>query len=146
MACFLVPTVEAIAVTAAVVALKKKENAKLSAEGVDVPGAKSIADEKGGIPWSRRLSWLAYLLWGGAFLLAFEHLWHGEVVPWFPFLTAAANPADTAEMLGEMSTVGVSMAILVTAVWAIAQAVAQSIYQRPAKPVKKVTVASKAGG
>ena len=145
MACFLVPTVEAIAVTAAVVALKKKENAKLSAEGVSVPGAKAIAENNGGLPWSRRLSWLAYLLWGGAFLLAFEHLWHGEVVPWFPFLTAAADPADAAEMLHEMSTVGVSMAILVTGVWAIVQGVAQAIYSRPSPlEAKKVSV-TKAG-
>jgi ABC-type uncharacterized transport system permease subunit len=49
--------------------------------------------------------------------LAYEHLWHGEVVPWFPFLTAASNPDDAATMLHEMSTVGVSMALLVTIVW-----------------------------
>lgn len=145
MACFIVPTVEAIAVTAAVVALKKKENAKLSAEGVNVPGAKAVADDNGGLSWSRRLSWLAYLLWGGAFLLAFEHMWHGEVVPWFPFLTAAADPADTAEMLHEMSTVGVSMAVLVTGVWAILQGVAQAIYQRPAKSEARKVSVTKAG-
>jgi len=58
------------------------------------------------------------MLWGGSGLLAFEHVWHGEVVPWFPFLTAASDPADAAEMLHEMSTVGVGMALLVTGVWA----------------------------
>ena len=57
---------------------------------------------------------LAYLLWGGAFLLCYEHIWHGEVVPWFPFLTAASDPASAAEMLHEMATVGVAMAALVT--------------------------------
>ena len=57
------------------------------------------------------------LLWGGSALLAFEHVWHGEVVPWFPFLTAAADPADAAEMLHEMATVGVFMAVLVTLAW-----------------------------
>ena len=51
-------------------------------------------------------------------MLAFEHIWHGEVVPYFPFLTAMYNPQDTAEMLSEMSTVGVSMAALITLVWA----------------------------
>lgn len=146
MACFIVPTVEAIAVTAAVAALKKRENAKLAAPATNVSGSKSLSDETNGLSWSRRLSWLAYLLWGGAFLLAFEHVWHGEVVPWFPFLTAALDPADTAEMLHEMATVGVSMAVLVTGVWAILQGVAQAIYQRPAKPAKKVTISSKAGG
>jgi hypothetical protein len=48
--------------------------------------------------------------------LAFEHVWHGEVTPWFPFLTAVSNPADAAEMLHEMAS-AVSMAVLVTFVW-----------------------------
>ncbi len=43
------------------------------------------------IALSRKLMWLANLLWGGALLLAYEHVWHGEVVPWFPFLTAASD-------------------------------------------------------
>ena len=58
------------------------------------------------------------MLWGGAILLAFEHVWHGEVTPWFPFLTAMNDPTDTAEMLHEMATVGVLMAVIITAVWA----------------------------
>ena len=59
------------------------------------------------------------MLWGGSVLLAFEHLWHGEIVPWFPFLTAAGDPESTAEMLREMATAGVSMALLITVVWGI---------------------------
>lgn len=51
--------------------------------------------------------------------LVFEHVWHGEIVPWFPFLTAASNPKDASIMLHEMSTVGVTMAALVTAVWGV---------------------------
>ena len=58
------------------------------------------------------------MLWGGSALLAFEHIWHGEVTPWFPFLTAAGNPEDAMAMLHEMATTGVAMAVLVTAVWA----------------------------
>ena len=61
---------------------------------------KEVAVE-GKIPFSRKLKWLKNMLWGGAALLAYEHVWHGEVVPWFPFLTAAANPEDTAVMLRE---------------------------------------------
>ena len=57
------------------------------------------------------------MLWGGSALLAFEHVWHGEVVPFFPFLTAAKDPEAFSEMLHEMSTVGVSMAVVVTLVW-----------------------------
>ena len=57
------------------------------------------------------------MLWGGVVLLAFEHVWHGEVVPWFPFLTAMNDPADTSEMLHEMATIGVTMAVLITVTW-----------------------------
>ena len=68
-------------------------------------------------PFSKKLGWLNKLLWGGSALLAFEHVWHGEVVPFFPFLTAAADPEEASVMLHEMATVGVSMAALVTLVW-----------------------------
>jgi hypothetical protein len=74
---------------------------------------------KTGLTWSRRLSWLNRLLWGGTILLALEHVWHGEIVAWPPFLTAMRSPGDIAPMLHEMATVGVAMAIAVTAVWAI---------------------------
>ena len=100
MACFLVPTAEAI-VTGVVSKVEKKNEV--------------VAEGK--IPFSRKLKWLKNMLWGGAALLAYEHVWHGEVVPWFPFLTAAANPEDAAVMLHEMATVGVTMALLVTAAW-----------------------------
>ena len=59
------------------------------------------------------------MLWGGSGLLAFEHLWHGEISPFFPFLTAASDPTDRAEMLHEMATSGSAMAVTVTAVWAV---------------------------
>ena len=111
MACFLVPTAEAVVVTA----LTAKKPADEAVEATA---------QSDGISWSRKIGWLKNMLWGGALLLLLEHLWHGEVVPWPPFLTAMANPADTAEMLHEMATVGVGMAVLVTAVWAIMVAVA----------------------
>ena len=72
------------------------------------------------------------MLWGGSALLAFEHVWHGEVTPWFPFLTNAANPADRAEMFAEMATSGVGMAVLVTAVWMVAVAALSYIEKLPA--------------
>ncbi len=71
------------------------------------------------------------MLWGGSALLAFEHIWHGEVTPWFPFLTAASNPADAMEMLFEMSTSGVAMAALVTAVWVGMVLAANNIEKAP---------------
>ena len=113
MACFLVPAAEAIVTT--VVSRVMEKNEKKPAE-VRVH-LDETPEKASRIPFSRKLKWLNNLLWGGSALLAFEHVWHGEVVPWFPFLTAASDPADAAEMLHEMSTVGVSMAILVTLVW-----------------------------
>lgn len=133
MACFLVGAAEAIVVTVASKAIRASESKKELA--VRSKGGEKAVDalrEKQGIPWSRKLMWLAYLLWGGAFLLAYEHVWHGEVVPWFPFLTAMNDPGDTAEMLHEMSTVGVTMAVIVTVVWALICVAADLILKRRA--------------
>ena len=129
MACFLVGAAEAAVVTVAAHALElheRKQSGKPQLEGVD-----HAAEER--LPWSRKLKWLSSLLWGGAFLLCFEHLWHGEVVPWFPFLTAASNPADMADMLHEMATVGVTMACIVTVVWAVMCIVATQLVKRSEK-------------
>ncbi|HAH61536.1 MAG TPA: hypothetical protein DCL73_05515 [Treponema sp.] len=109
MACFLVPAGEAVITT--VVAQIMKSHGQ---------GCDELPPH---VPFARKLHWLSGMLWGGSALLAFEHIWHGEVVPWFPFLTAAANPADTAVMLREMRTVGTAMALLVTAVWGCTVAV-----------------------
>ena len=123
MACFLAPTVEAVVVTAAYIAVKKREQKiqapKLS-EGHD------FDNNEVKITWSKRLSWLMAMLWGGVLLLAFEHFWHGEIVPFPPFLAAMSSPEDTAEMLHEIATVGVSMAVIVTAAWGLVCAVAQA--------------------
>ena len=115
MACFIVPATEAIVTTVAQKVIKKKEGNNKS-------------ETK--IRFSEKLKWLNGMLWGGSALLAFEHVWHGEVVPWFPFLTAMNDPADTAEMLAEMSTVGVTMAIVVTAVWAVGVGISSVLRKR----------------
>ena len=81
------------------------------------------------------------MLWGGAVLLAFEHIWHGEIVPWFPFLTAMGNSADTSAMLYEMATVGVCMALLITAVWFVMCKVADSIVKRSEGDATQNTIA-----
>lgn len=111
MACFLVPVAEAAVTTAAVKMLQAKE--KANAANISPETVKPAH----GLPFSHKLKWLSNLLWGGSALLAFEHVWHGEVTPWFPFLTAAGSPAETAQMLHEMGTAGVAMSVLVTAVW-----------------------------
>ena len=121
MACFLVSAAEALVVTA----VEKVE------EKQEVKGASKKREKTEKIPFSRKLRWLTWLLWGGAILLAFEHVWHGEVVPWFPFLTAMADPADKAEMLHEMATVGVTMAVLITVVWIGICLAADAIMKRP---------------
>ena len=132
MACFLVPGTEAIIVTTAAVLLKKYEQNKTQVK-VTAGSAPAQAPAKSG--FARKLFWLADLLWGGVILLAFEHLWHGEVVPFFPFLTAASEgPAAVTEMLGEMATVGVTMAVLVTLVWGAMVAVSAAIEKRAAAP------------
>ena len=136
MACFLISAAEAVVTTVAVKVIEKKE--KTYEEKIEKSGI-SIPETEVKIPFSRKLKWLRNMLWGGSALLAFEHIWHGEVVPWFPFLTAAENPEDTAEMLHEMATVGVAMAALVTIVWLAMVGVSVLIEKRSAKdsPVKE---------
>jgi len=106
---------------------------------------KRIGEEKTGrtgLKWSQKLSWLNKLLWGGVILLALEHVWHGEVVPWPPFLTATENPANVAPMLHEIATVGVAMAVTVTVIWAImvkvAERKARAIPEAKVEPVSGV--------
>ena len=115
MACFIVPAAEAVVTTIAAKVIEKKENRADAEKTVQETALAAVPKER----CSSKLKRLNYLLWGGSGLLAFEHLWHGEIQPFFPFLTAAANPADTAEMLHEMATVGVTMAVVVTAVWGV---------------------------
>ncbi|MCR4618630.1 MAG: hypothetical protein K5669_10680 [Lachnospiraceae bacterium] len=111
MACFLISTAEAVVTTVAAKQIEKNENLR----EVNVSEVKYSHKT----PFSKKLKWLRNMLWGGSALLLFEHVWHGEIVPFFPFLTAASNPADAAEMLHEMATVGVTMALLVTGVWGV---------------------------
>ena len=122
MACFIVSAAEALVVTAVEKAEEKKE--------LESGKTGERAEEVSSIPLSRKLKWLTYMLWGGAVLLMFEHIWHGEVVPWFPFLTAMNDPA---EMLHEMATVGVCMALLTTGIWAVVCRIADIIVKRPAQ-------------
>ncbi len=97
MACFLAPAAEAVVTTVISKAADKKGKEK-------------------GISFSRKIKWLSNMLWGGSALLAFEHVWHGEIIPTFPFLTAVAE-GNTAGMLEEIATNGIAMAVLITAVW-----------------------------
>ena len=97
MACFTAPLAQALVVTAAKSARKDK-----------------VANSRN--PFVRRLGWLQKMLFGGSFLLAIEHVWHGEITWRYPFLTAVKD-GNTSELLHEIATLGVAMAVLITAVW-----------------------------
>ena len=125
MACFTVPAAEAIITTIAGRIIKSKEKHQTIDASKDT--AEAAAPR---IPFSTKIGWLNKMLWGGSALLAFEHVWHGEVVPFFPFLTAVEN-GEAMEMLHEMATAGVSMALIVTAVWGIMLGVV-SIFEKHA--------------
>ncbi|MCR4754721.1 MAG: hypothetical protein K5868_04220 [Lachnospiraceae bacterium] len=132
MACFLVPATEAVVTTVvqSVMKNKEKKGAESTAHAADAIARANSANGVGTkTSFSVKLGWLNKMLWGGSALLAFEHLWHGEVVPYFPFLTAVTN-GEVSDMLAEMSSVGVVMAILVTAVWGGMVAVSGIIEKR----------------
>ncbi len=112
MACFLVPAAEAVVTTLAAKLLKSREKAR----NVEIRLPDGSVETATRVPFSTKLGWLNKLLWGGSALLAFEHVWHGEVVPFFPFLTAVGD-GETSEMLAEMGSAGIMMAALVTVVW-----------------------------
>ena len=139
MACFTVPAAEAVVTTIAGKIIKSKEK-KEGLSGAVNTKPESEGSEK--ISWSTKIGWLNKMLWGGSALLAFEHVWHGEVVPFFPFLTAVEN-GEASEMLHEMATAGVCMALLVTAAWGIMVGVV-SMFEKKSKNTDKS--AAVAGG
>lgn len=108
MACFTVPLAEAVVLTVLKEILLRR-SADKTLDGAKLAKIQSVREKLGN---------LEKMLYGGSFLLAVEHIYHGElsIVP--PFLTAMKNPAEIPAMLREMATVGVGMALLVTAVWA----------------------------
>lgn len=101
MACVIVPFVEAVGVSAMEKLLAKKTVSNGTARD-----------------FVERIPLLKNMLYGGSFLLAVEHIYHGEISLVPPFLTAINSPAEIPLMLREMATNGVAMALLTTAVWA----------------------------
>jgi hypothetical protein len=112
-----VPAIEAIAVSVILKKMKRRG---------------SLAGSGDGLTWIRKLEWLHKALWGGVFLLVIEHVWHGEITFWPPFLTAMESPAETEVMLHEMATVGVSMALFITGVWLVAALVVDRFQEHKA--------------
>lgn len=97
MACFLVPTTAAIVTTA----VRKKISEKY------------------------HINWLNSMLWGGVIMLAVEHLSHGEVVLYPPFLTAGLP-----EVFPEMVRVGVPMTLAIFLLWGVMVVVAAALDKR----------------
>ena len=79
------------------------------------------------------------MLWGGVAMLIIEHIAHGEVVLFPPFLTAMKNPADIPIMLKEIATIGTTMTIAIFAVWAVMVLVANAVAKIRAKKIITLT-------
>ena len=108
MACFTIPLAEAVVISAVEkVVLRHADDRSTKLEAI-----------------KEKVGWLKKMLYGGSFLLAIEHLYHGEISLLPPFLTAMSTPEEIPEMLHEMATVGVGMAVLTTTVWGVLVGVA----------------------
>jgi hypothetical protein len=66
------------------------------------------------LPEKLRINILNLLLWGGVLGLALEHVAHGEIVPYPPFLTAGLE-----HVIPEMLTMGVPMTMAISGTWAL---------------------------
>jgi len=130
MACFTVTTVAAIGVGVARHVVKHNENKK------DPTRVDPIKLDN--MPVSKKLGVLELALWGGSFILAGEHLIHGEVSFKFPWLTAVSEgPEAVTEMLTEMGTVGVGMLGIIVGGWLIGLLVRRFLLKRKAKKLVK---------
>ena len=109
MACFTVPLATAVVASAA---------------------KKTLPESAHKNPFVAKLGWLGKMMFGGSFLLAIEHVYHGEIIFTPPFLTAVKN-GETADMLHEMATRGVAMAVLLAVVWVGMVAVSTWLERHP---------------
>ena len=117
MACFSAPLAAAIAAGVVRHAVKGKD-----------------AGDPETISWATKLGWLEKLSFGGCALLAFEHIWHGEIIFQFPFLTGVRD-GNGAEVLQEIITVGGTMTALIFAVW-IGMLIVSSVIVKRGKTVQ----------
>ncbi|MBN1860760.1 MAG: hypothetical protein JW840_04780 [Candidatus Thermoplasmatota archaeon] len=81
------------------------------------------------IPAALKIGWLNIMLWGGVAMLVVEHIAHGEVILYPPFLTAMQNPAEIPVMLQELATVGGLMTIAIVCIWIILVAIVSKMPQ-----------------
>jgi polyferredoxin len=135
MACFIAPAAVAIITTVAQRIVKNKEQTAGGGHTEKTTGR-----------WTQRLRWLNTMLWGGVVLLALEHVWHGELVPWPPFLTAMQTPGGVGPMLYEIAVYGGIMTVVILVAWGILVGIAE-LAERKAKSVDLPEIAaSKVGG
>ena len=130
MACFLVSAAAGVGVAAAKYIVRHHE--KKNELKVSEPKEYKFGSE---VKWSKKLAYLELVLFGGSFVLAGEHMIHGEIVPFPPFLTAMSSASDTAEMLHEIGTTGVLMFGLLVAAWAIGVLIVDLVKYRKHKKV-----------
>ena len=88
------------------------------------------------IPENLKIGWLNVMIWGGVVMLAVEHIAHGEVVLYPPFLTAMQAPAEIPVMLKEMATVGGTMTISIVCIWLAMVFISQKINVKKIKTTK----------
>ena len=116
MACFTAPLAAAIAAGVARRTVAHKESSET-------------------ISWATKLGWLEKLSFGGCALLAFEHIWHGEIIFQFPFLTGVRD-GNAAEVIREIATVGGAMTALILAVWIGMLVASSAIVKRTPAAIK----------
>jgi len=68
------------------------------------------------------------MLWGATIVLIIDHLISGELVPFWPFLTAGRE-----QVISEVLAVGGPMTLAVVAVWLIMAAMSQAAAKKQAK-------------
>lgn len=138
MACFTVSAVGAIGVAVARHIVKHHEK-KLALEGKEMAPEKFGSDTK----WSKKLAYLELTLGAGSIVLAGEHIIHGEVTPFPPFITAMADPADAAVMWQEIGTIGVSMFAILLVAWAAGVVIVDYMKYRARKGAKSAAEGAK---
>ena len=101
MCCFIVPMVEAVAVS-----IYRKVNSS-SIGRADAPALK------------RHVPTLEKMLWGGSVMLIVDHIINGELTWRYPFFTALGETGGAGVMLHEILTVGLPISAALTLVWAV---------------------------
>jgi len=71
------------------------------------------------IPENLKIGWLNIMIFGGAIMLAVEHIAHEEIILTPPFLTAMQTPSEIPVMLEEMAVIGGAMTVAIVAIWAV---------------------------